>query len=191
MRKFLLFGTIFVASTAWAFGGIGLGLKSSSHKNGVSAIGVHVNGKNKTNIKTECPEHSAWSDETLKCECDTWYVMNEETHECEETCGANRQCGDTCCGADNICVGGNKCCHKDYEGDEEQCCDTTSSVGYANDFGRCCAANELLVTQGGSVCSPPDNPEICEDDYILLEYKHAYYCCPEGSVGVNDEGSCF
>lgn len=59
MRKFLLLSTIFVASTALAFGGIGIGGKSSSHKAGVDAIGIHIdpNGKKADiDILDPCPD---------------------------------------------------------------------------------------------------------------------------------------
>ena len=57
MRKFLLLGTVFVATTAFAFGGIFGGDSSSSRKSaGVDAIGVHMNGKGKANIVPAEPE---------------------------------------------------------------------------------------------------------------------------------------
>lgn len=59
MKKFLLLGTIFVATTAFAFGGIfGGGGHKSSHSGGVDAIGVHINGKDKANIDIlePCPD---------------------------------------------------------------------------------------------------------------------------------------
>ena len=59
MKKFLLLGTMFVATGALAFGGVGLGLKSSSHKGGVSAIGVHINPNGKKadiDILEPCPD---------------------------------------------------------------------------------------------------------------------------------------
>ena len=52
MKKILMLSTIFVASTALAFGGIFGGSSGSGRKSsGVDAIGVHVNGKGKTDIK--------------------------------------------------------------------------------------------------------------------------------------------
>lgn len=51
MKKFFLLGTILVASTAFAFGGIGIGkLQRHKSKGGVDAIGVHIdaNGSNET-----------------------------------------------------------------------------------------------------------------------------------------------
>ena len=70
MKKFLLLSTIFVAGTAFAFGGIGIGHKSSSHKPGVNAIGIHIdpNGK-KAHIITCADNEEPWEDKCLpKCD---------------------------------------------------------------------------------------------------------------------------
>ena len=179
-----------MSNSALAFGGMfSHGSKSTTYKGGVDAIGVHFGG-NTADTPPSCPEHSTWSNETLKCECDAWYVMNEERHQCEETCAANRQCGDTCCGAGNICVDGNKCCNQNNP--EDECCDIAGSQGFADAAGECCISGCVLLHMDGgdTLCVSAPSDSSCEDDYILLEYKHAYYCCPEGSTGVNDNGEC-
>lgn len=193
MKKFLLFGTILaVASGAFAFGGIGIGKLQRHKSSGVDAIGIHIDDKGGANIKTECPAHSTWSDETLKCECDTWYAMNEETHQCEETCATIQQCGNTCCGARNICVDGNKCCHKDYEGDEEMCCDASVSTGYANTEEECIEKGStfaLLHSDGGDTHKVPITAldSFCDEEgKVLIEYKQSYYCCPPDATNGYD-----
>ena len=193
MNKFLLLGTIFVATGAFAFGGIGLGVKSSSHKGGVSAIGVHINGKGKANID----------------------IVDGDSQ--EESCPEERQCGDTCCGTGNICVDGNKCCFKNYAdwGGNEMCCDAATSNGFstsdwsccvsgskahisshdADDIETSCCAEGSSVTDFGynSVCCGPDStaytPErlwttetaCCPNNYIITDVDGRFECCNPNS----------
>ena len=246
MRKFLLLGTIFVATSVWAFSGIGIGsLQRHKSKSGVDAIGVHIDSSGKKanvdvrscdseteelvgsecckktliytdNDTTKCCSTEGYAvqdgkckkqcglgwtlnEETNDCECpEKWHELNEETGECVETCAANRQCGDYCCGAGNICVDGNKCCDKDYDGDEEQCCNASETNGYSNDWGECCASEWTLLYHGGdwnrgtTSCGPITHFEdgCAQGETILLHYKQGYYCCPPGSTAINDDGEC-
>jgi len=160
---FLLTTALCVATNVWAFAGIGLGLKSSSHKSGVSSIGVHVNGEGQADIQTSCPEHSEWSG--IECVCETGWIMNNSVcmpkgpttcaannfywcmhsqtcvsnkDACLALCPTNRLCGEegnqVCCGEGNLCVNGNKCC---YGGDEDKCCNASESTGWTSGEGCC------------------------------------------------------
>ena len=190
MRKFLLFGTMLgVATTALAFGGVfSHGSKSTTYKGGVNAIGVHYNGeKKKADIQTGCPEHSAWNNDTLKCECNKWYAMSAETHECEETCTSDRQCGDTCCGDGNICVDGNKCCNPEWEQWIEYginaCCDASTSNGYDTNNQVCCGRDETAYRSYADILC-------CPNDYVLTELGVFSQCCPpetKGYISYHDE----
>ena len=73
MKKILLLGTIFVATGAFAFGGMGVGHmggRSSSYKAGVDAIGVHIrlNNTNSPNIVLCGDNEESWQEKCLsKC----------------------------------------------------------------------------------------------------------------------------
>ena len=107
MRKFLLLGTIFVATGALAFGGIFGGSSGSGRKSsGVSAIGVHVNGKSKADIVlAECSGNGVKGVDD-NCYCNQGFTgTNCETKLCESGsfCGMD---GDEplCCPSDHICT---------------------------------------------------------------------------------------
>ena len=114
MRKILLLGTIFVATSALAFSGVfggGSGSsKQATYSGGADAIGVHFNGK----------------------------PADSQPEETEETCPPEKQCGDYCCQGDNVCnKETNECCSEalDY------CCPANQGVystyrGYW--AGACC-----------------------------------------------------
>ena len=201
MKKILLTTTLIAVTTvsanAWSFGGLGILGHKSSHKAGVNAIGVHIDANNtqKPNIEIvdtgdsqepTCPEHSAWNDETSKCECDTWYEKNEETGVCEETCPADKQCGDTCCGEGHTCQEG-QCCDENghccassgYSTETGECCDADSVVYYQRDEGTRCCPNTYTLTHldfvdgGSSYC--------CENGIAYQDNIGDVLCCPEGS----------
>ena len=190
------------APEATAFGGLGiLGHKSSSHKGGVNAIGVHIDANNtqKPNIEI---------------------VDEGDSQEPAETCPAERQCGETCCGLYNVCVDGNKCCWQDTEGnvDETLCCDTAVSLGGGTGEGefmtdwdefefRCCGFGSRLTVgqedEHKADCCPADSPGVCDEDdcdgqgsrccpvgtIILRDDEDMKHCCPPDSTGygVNPE----
>lgn len=204
MRKILLLGTIFVTGTAFAFGGFGVGSKSSSQKIGVDAIGVHINhtksAKDKGNIAISCPEHSSSDESSPECVCEKGYEMVEticrpswpstcaanglywcpnsqtcgESKECLALCPEDRLCGpegnQVCCGEGNVCdaVLG-RCCDKNYNGEEEMCCDFPS-LGAGNDGEWLC-------------CDPESRPfvSVSGDDY-------SRQCCPNNSLTTNVGG---
>ena len=148
MRQLFLTTTLLVAAgvatNAFAFGGIGLGLKSNSHKSsGVDAIGVHINGKGKADI--------------------------DITDGDSEICPPERQCGDYCCGYDNVC---NK--------ETGQCCNSK----------LCCAANEsafcdsVACSFGGAECCA--GPLYCY--WTADGVCDAYRCCPAPSIVFKNKG---
>ena len=203
MRKLFLLGTMLgVAGTALAFGGMfSHGSKSTTYKGGVDAIGVHYNGEGQADIQTSCPEHSAWSDEILKCECDTWYAMNEEIHQCEESCPTERRCGTTCCGAGNMCVDGNKCCDAGVYasmGIVGECCNASESPGFGTyifgtetgepiAFEECCM-NGAVPFIYGDIEPESGNFETgcCPAENII----YGTHCCPATSTGWASEDGC-
>ena len=130
MRKILLLGTMLgVAGTALAFGGVfNHGSKSTTYKGGVDAIGVHFGGEKKT--ADSQPE--------------------------EETCPAEKQCGETCCGHDNVC---NK--------ETNECC--------TSDLDWCCNAPQVAY-------KTPWNSKECCNGVMYSPRAPYYYCCPEGSI---------
>ena len=113
-----------------------------------------------------------------------------------EPCPTERQCGDVCCGEGNVCVDENKCCFRDYEGDEGMCCNipstgyttigeccpenTTPFITYSEDNGnyietQCCPMNTLGVDWTG---------ECCGADMSLVKDWFAHnHCCPQGTQG--------
>ena len=218
MRKLFLLGTMLgVASAALAFGGVfgggGHGSKSTTYKGGVDAIGVHFGGEKKGSISPKpeehnCSEQGTWNTETSKCACDFGYtgtdcscaapyVFNESTNTCE--CPDEKQCGEVCCGGDNVC-------HQDTETGEFQCCNPT--------YNECCPANQTATRSYGppyvvfECCTGvaycwrvgPDGE--CLDDYYYccangepfkmghFSYGDAYTCCP-GTLykGAKSDGS--
>ena len=93
-------------------------------------------------------------------------VANKDA--CLELCPEARKCGGTCCNEDNICVDGNKCCHKNYDGDDSMCCSEGQSAyaayGEGDDYVeiQCCSGTPIRVWE--------------EDDGYV--YKNA--CCETG-----------
>ena len=198
MRKFLLFGTMLgVASAALAFGGMfNHGNKSTTYKGGLNAIGVHFGGKEKADIKTTCPEHSTWNG--TSCECNLGWTANE-SGACE--CPEERKCGDTCCGVNNVCVDGNKCCYVEYqsyfehgwrESIDSMCCDVNESLGYAMevDANRCCAMGEIPYMKQIGTNYSDDKAGCCDGVVLRAENSEYQSCCPKGSTYVNEYGEC-
>ena len=167
-----------VACTALAFGGIfNHGSKSTTYKGGVDAIGVHFGGEKKT------------ADSEPK----------------EETCPPEKQCGETCCGAGNVCVDDNKCCFGNSADDynEELCCDVSESTGYAwtdgwhDKVNSCCPNNRSLT----SFLTPMENLSVCcsENEYAFISWYDpngifdgahvAGACCAKDHVVVISDGS--
>ena len=153
MKKVFLLGTMLgVAATALAFGGVfSHGSKSSTYKGGVDAIGVHFGGEKKT--ADSQPE--------------------------EETCPAEKQCGDYCCQGDNVC---------NTESGEPQCC---------NEY-KCCAANEAAYCLVPNCAGGP--PPQCCTGTMYCPSRNAngscgsYACCPAGQqvscVEKDSNGAC-
>ena len=81
MKKYLLLGTIFVATAAFAFGG---GYKKTIVEidSGVKSIGVHISttsSDNSLNPSFTCPDNSTWSASAYSCVCNSGYVMDGNT----------------------------------------------------------------------------------------------------------------
>lgn len=178
MRKFLFLSTIFVATGVWAFGGIGLGpLQRHKSSSGVDAIGVHIDSTGKkANIN----------------------ITDGDSQ--EPACPTERQCGNTCCGAGNVCVDGNKCCFGSSTDDynEELCCDASESTGYAWtdwwEYGNSCCPNNRSLTS-------IENVSVCcaENQYVFISWydpngvwdaaRIAGACCANDHVVVVSDGS--
>ena len=153
MKKFLLLGTVLVASTAWAFGGIGLGVKSSSHKGGVSSIGVHINGKGKADIDilepcpeglerntdntcTVCANGNVYLSYNVGAECDTPFDMNQRS--CDEGCW---------------------CCDES----RNQCVAPDPSLGGCAENGSTyCISNQDCVNENNTFCYVLSSDDDCE-----------------------------
>ena len=200
MRKILLLGTIFVATSALAFsglvGGISGGPKSKSYSGGADAIGVHFNGKPTDSGEAEntdehgCPEHSTYSEQYDQCFCeDGYYMFNQKCQPTYTTC--TEQGGYWCingeystcekdeaacyalCPEDKKCNG--TCCTYantcHHEGDVYQCCN--------DEKGECCDAGESAgygiesCLSLGAVCAPCGygQPYSC-DNFVI--YKGFY-----------------
>ena len=157
MRKFLLFGTMLgVASAALAFGGMfNHGNKSTTYKGGVDAIGVHFGGEKKT------------ADSEPK----------------EETCPAEKQCGDYCCQGDNVCKqdpdsGEYQCC-SDYL---HVCCPTNQTATLWN-FPRCCSETPYCRGRDAEGNCTVLFWECCaegyviEGDFVFSDGTRPYECC--------------
>ena len=170
------------APEATAFGGLGILGHKSNHKGGVNAIGVHIDANNtqKPNIEI---------------------VDEGDSQEPAETCAAERQCGDVCCGLYNVCVDGNKCCWQDTEGnvDETLCCDTAVSLGGGTGEGefmtdwdefefRCCGFGSRLTVgqedEHKADCCPADSPGVCDEDDCDGQGSR---CCPVGTIILRDD----
>ena len=138
MRKIFLTTTILLtAGPALAFGGVfSHGSKSTTYKGGVDAIGVHFGGEKKT--ADSQPE--------------------------EGTCPAEKQCGEYCCGHDNVCK-------QNPDSGEYQCCNDRI----------CCDAKEIAYCTAPD-CSWGPPPSCCNGEvYCPLDTCSAYQCCPTGN----------
>ena len=156
MRKYLLLGTIFVATSALAFSGVfggGSGSsKQATYSGGVDAIGVHFNGK------------PADSEATEPVTCEAPYILNESTNECE--CPVEKQCGEYCCGGDNVC---NK--------ETQECC--SEALDYCCPSGQ--TASRMNNGGGALTCCPG----IVYDGFVKSDGTPRYdfsFCCLEGEV---------
>ena len=150
MRHLFLLGTaLVIASNVWAFGGVGLGLKSSSHKGGVSAIGVHINGKGKANID----------------------IIDDDS----ASCPAERQCGDVCCGEGNMCnTATGQCCRQEYDGSMGECC-AAGLPGYSTNDGGCCGEGTVPYISYYSVEESMNDTSCCAPDKVYRIYDYDYY----------------
>lgn len=170
MKKFLLLSTIFVAGTAFAFSGLVDGITGNKSHN---YHGVNAIG---VHINGDTPDSQ------------------------EESCSAEKQCGDTCCGAGNVCVNGNECCFgnsiDDYN--EELCCDASESTGYAWmegwQYGNICCPNNRTITSIENVpvcCSENEFAFINSyDPDGINDGAHIHgACCDNGHIVVLADGS--
>ena len=176
MRKILMFGTMLsVATTALAFGGVfNHGSKSTTYKGGVDSIGVHFGGKEKANIKTDCPEHSEWSGTECVCESG-WQMVDTECSpigkaKCDEQgmywCVESQSCVADAAACLDLCPQSRKC----GEGENQICC----SEGQTCDDGQCCDAEGNCCTEG--------RLPICNGwfDFWDWECYADIACCPVG-----------
>ncbi len=141
-----IFLALIVASSAFAFGGGGKSRKSSVYRGtGVDSIGIHFNGKG-----------------------------GDSEEESEETCPAEKQCGDYCCQGDNIC--------QKNEAGEFQCCNEKT--------GHCCVDNQSAYKtpwtsnsccSGSLYCYGRNEDGTCRYDWFACcpsTYElHNDYCC--------------
>ena len=153
------------APRAEAFGGLGILGHKSSHKGGVNAIGVHIDSTGKKadidivdgddSQEPTCPAHSFWNKKKKACECEWQYTLNAETGACE--CPAEKQCGDICCGGDNVC-----------NHETGQCCN--EALNY------CCSDGQTVTKYRGQpyCCS---NPAYCENQDANGNCLNNYYSC--------------
>ena len=115
-----------------------------------------------------------------------------------EPCPEERQCGDTCCGAGNVCHHEGdvyRCCNEDIG----ECCDSTTSIG-VSPGGECCGLDATIVDESewGSECCPKGSTayvypgECCgyEGTSVVEDSNGLPYCCPAGSTGYTDAGEC-
>lgn len=151
MRNLFLLGTaLVIASNVWAFGGIGIGGKSSSRReSGVDAIGIHINGKSKANID----------------------IIDGDS----EICPEERQCGDVCCSEGNMCnTATGQCCRQEYDGSMGECC-PTGSLGYSTNDGGCCGDGTTPYVSYYSVEESMNNTSCCAPDKVYRIYDYDYY----------------
>ena len=162
------------------------------------------------NDTTKCCSTEGYAVQDGKCkkQCDEGLVLNEETDDCEDTCPAERRCGETCCGEHNICVDDNKCCYGDkyededgYWYDENRCCAASASSGFSTMDGSCCAEGtypSYNPHEDETHCCPVSSAgwsswtdECCAQNAVLFyvtEGDHTI-CCPAGSTGY-ENGEC-
>jgi len=178
-KKLFLVGTaLAIGTNVWAFGGMGLGVKSSSHKGGVSAIGVHI--------------------DTTGKKADIEISQNN--------CDEGTPCGTGCCQLDNVChqdaeTGEYQCCDKELT----KCCSITQgiyieqdwSMGYPPTLTKACCDGKAYSTidVNGNVLG---NPYCCPEGKILhgpiemLNGDKDYVCCAPGEklqvVAIYDNG---
>ena len=209
MRKLLLLGTVFVATSAMAFSGVfggggGGGRKSS----GVDSIGVHVNGKDKANIdirscnsETEellgnecCPKTLIYTDnDTTKCCSLEGYAVQDG--KCKKQCGEGlvlneetNDCEDACpaerqCG--DVCCGQWNVCHPELN----VCCMDAYEDWEEEWMDACCPAGspgyeayEGKCCEVGEILVPDvyENPHCCPAGSTVWTQSDG--CCPEGSI---------
>ena len=137
------------------------------------------------NDETKCCSTEGYAVQDGKCkkQCGEGFVLNEETNDCEDACPVERQCGDTCCGINNVCVedeNKNKwCCHKDYGG--------YTDLEQIEASGMCCNAAQLK--------GYTDTNDCCNNEAIYLSWNSEYYqetsCCASGNIsqGTGEDGA--
>ena len=198
MRKFLLLGTVFMATTAFAFGGIfGGGGNSSSRKTaGVDAIGVHVNGKGtKPNIdvrtcdsETEelvgsecCKKTLIYTDnDTTKCCSLEGYAVQDG--KCKKQCGwgwtLNEESNECECPEERqcgeTCCGTGNICEEDENG-KKWCCHEKRG-DWAGDESWCC---DPSASTGYS----SDDESCCDSGSVAFKRDEAgeTSCCASGN----------
>ena len=173
MKKVFLLGTMLgVATTAFAFGGVfNHGSKSSTYKGGVDAIGVHFGGET-SDSQTE-----------------------------EETCSADKKCGDGCCQGDNVCQqnesGEYQCCNEFYN----ECCSVGQTATHMQGppLFECCTGTPYCPTRDADGNCVRDYNYCCENGEVYMygrfSYGDGYGCCSgkvyKGEGGYGADQCCF
>ena len=146
MKKFLLLGTILIATSAFAFGGGRSGRVHERYKTGVDAIGVHrqIDNNEQADIKFECDDSNAHPDEHGACVCNEGYV--EDDGQCLEKCptGITRDADNSC----TVCENGNV--YLSYnEGTE---CDTATPQNMGCTKNSDCTGEKCNAESGKCYC---------------------------------------
>jgi len=175
MKKFLLLGTIFVATGAFAFGGIGLGLKSSSQKAGVSAIGVHINGKGKADIDIlePCPEGLERNTDNTCTVCANGNVYLSYM---DDPCGTDTPMNQTPCETGSDC----------YEGQGgETCCDNIKHVCKTGIYD---ADSDLVICPAENNKFCKSNKDCAQDEFCNIMSQGNTFVPASGTCLLLDEG---
>lgn len=185
MRRFLLLGVLFVASTALAFGGGGSSHRSLYRGKGVNSIGVHFGG--------DSPKKCS---DGIQCGSGCCYG--------NDICTKNNETGEyTCCNNEL-----NKCCSVDETAFKKSsqaaptCCNGTvynpivDADGVYASYKACCVKGATIYGPFTEVLEIADQYVCCQDPkkpYILQTAPSArfYSCCDPDklSYGTGPDGS--
>ena len=173
MKKFLLLGTILIATSAFAFGGGRSGRVHERYKTGVDAIGVHrqIDNNEQADIKFECDDSNAHPDEHGACVCNEGYVEDEGTcvlNQCEDF--TSTECILTCdpatgektyatlchndeyyCNNNHDCV--NPCGEAQYNTECQTCSPTGGNADIQDKTGTCGTGGAYICQSG--ICTDP------------------------------------